>query len=192
MPKYLCSLAALLALLLPASAEPIQSAYTDFDSDACPHTKGDAPEDYGSWTCPGYGGFKVILSAGDQRMSVAFAQGKAESAWSSFPAINDIYKGRVEWRLEEGRPFATILRWNVATQADQESKGPFKPSGRVLVVSRVGSGASCHVGYVDARANADSNELARQIADETARVFRCGADKPVVRGAVTPGLAMPE
>ncbi|MCW2273615.1 hypothetical protein GJ654_04760 [Rhodoblastus acidophilus] len=182
--------AALLALTTPASAQT-SSAYTEFDSATCRHAKGDAPEEYGTWTCPGSAGFKVILSAGDQKMSVAFSDGKA-GAWQTFPATNDVYKGKVEWRLAGGRPIATILRWNVATQADiDKATGPFTPSGRVLVVSRLG-GPSCHIGYVDARANADANELARQIADESARVFRCGVDKPVVRGAVTPGLAMPE
>jgi hypothetical protein len=183
--------AALFALTTPASAQN-SSAYTDFDSATCRHVKSDAPEDYGSWTCPGHGGFKVILSADDQRMSVAFTDGAAQPEWRSFPAINDVYKGKVEWRLEDGRPFATILRWNVATQADiDKATGPFTPSGRVLVVSRLG-GPSCHIGYVDARANSNANELARQIADESAKTFRCGVDKPVVRGAVTPGLAMAE
>ncbi|MCW2286389.1 hypothetical protein M2323_004184 [Rhodoblastus acidophilus] len=45
---------------------------------------------------------------------------------------------------------------------------------------------------MDARANAKAIELARQIADENARTFRCGVDRPVVRGAVTPGLALPD
>jgi len=180
-------------LATPANAEPLHSVYTDFDAETCAHKKGDAPEDYGSWSCPGYGGFKVILSAGDQRMSVAFSDGGAKSEWRSFPAVNDIYKGRIEWRLASGRPFATVLRWNVATAADvEQASGPIKPSARVLVVSRVGAGASCPVGYVDARANAKANDLAREIADEVARGFRCGLDKPVVRGAVTPGLALPE
>jgi hypothetical protein len=45
------------------------------------------------------------------------------------------------------------------------------------VVTKLGPGGVCHVGYVDARANPDANELARKLADEKARTFRCGIDK---------------
>jgi hypothetical protein len=34
------------------------------------------------------------------------------------------------------------------------------------------------VGYVDARANPDANALARKLADERARSFKCVVDKP--------------
>jgi hypothetical protein len=124
-----------------------------FDLDTCRHSKGAAAENYGAWICPGYGGFDVRLGAGDQRMYVTFGDGANLAARQTFPGLNDVYKGRIEWRL--------------------------------------GRGDVCHAGYVDARANADANELARRMADKTARSFRCGVDKPAVAGAVTPGLAMP-
>ena len=83
----------------------------------------------------------------------------------------------------KARPFATILRWNVMTGKDQEgAKGPTKASGQVLVVTRLDPGGVCHVGYVDARANPNATELARKIADEHARNFKCGQDKRVVLG----------
>jgi hypothetical protein len=44
---------------------------------------------------------------------------------------------------------------------------------------------------VDARANADANALARVIADDQARSFICGKDKPIVRGMVSDGLNLP-
>ena len=52
----------------------------------------------------------------------------------------------------------------------------------MLVVTRLGPGGVCHVGYVDAKANPDANELARKIADEHARTFKCGKDKRIVLG----------
>jgi hypothetical protein len=61
----------------------------------------------------------------------------------------------------------------------------------VLVVSRLGAGGVCQVGYVDARANPNANELARQIADQHARKFDCEKDKPIVLGEVSPGIGMP-
>ncbi len=49
-------------------------------------------------------------------------------------------------------------------------------------------GSICHVARVDATANANANELARQAADEQARSFRCGTE-PVVIG--DPGVLGP-
>lgn len=92
--RRICFAAALWLSFAPAMAESLRSAFTDFDTAKCRHEKGDAPEDYGTWTCPGYGRFKVILSAGDQKMSVAFSDGKV-GEWQSFPAANNVYKGKV-------------------------------------------------------------------------------------------------
>jgi len=104
------------------------------------------------------------------------------------PGFNDVYEGTVEWRIEKdakgkARPFATILRWNAVTPDDRDkATGPIKSTGRVLVVTRLGPGGVCHVGYVDAKANPDANELARKLADEHARAFRCGKDKRIISG----------
>ncbi len=115
----------------------------------------------------------------------------------TLPGFNDVYDGTVEWRIEKSadgrsRPFATILRWNVVSPDDREkATGPIRSTGRVLVVTRLGPDGVCHVGYVDARANPDANELARKLADEHARTFRCGKDKRIVAGK-TGGVDMPE
>ena len=193
----------ILAAMAPMAAlasGAVTSTYTAFDSGKCKHKAGTAEEDYGSWTCRGLGRTAILLSAGDQRMYVTFgkpADGDLAQE-QTFPAFNDVYKGKVEWRLAaaprgKSEPFATILQWNVMTGADTEkAKGPVKPSGRVLVVTRLGPGGVCQVGYVDVRANPDANELAREIADEHARGFRCGKDKRIVLGKTDPDLAMPE
>ena len=68
------------------------------------------------------------------------------------------------------------------TPQDRDKATATKASGRVLVVTRLDPGGSCHVGYVDARANPDANELARKLADERARTFKCGTDKRIVVG----------
>jgi hypothetical protein len=135
----------------------------------------------------------VVLAAGDQRMYVSFGRTAAgePAAGQTFPAFNSAYKGTVEWRLEtlpdgKTRPFATIVRWNV--KLDPEKR---ETAGRVLVVTRLGAGGVCHVGYVDARANPNANELAQRIADDHARTFKCGTDKPIVLGNLMPGLHMP-
>jgi hypothetical protein len=172
------------ALLVRAPVASAQDAvtysYTSFDADkGCKHTRGKVEEDYGSWRCAGYAGIDVLLSAGDQRMQVSFGTGGAKevAAGETLPGFNDVYKGTVEWRSARDaagkeRPFATILRWNVMQNTDDR-----KASGRILVVTRLNPGGVCHVGYVDARANPNPNELARQLADTKARTFKCGTDK---------------
>jgi hypothetical protein len=44
---------------------------------------------------------------------------------------------------------------------------------------------------VDARQNANAIDLAREIADQHARTFRCGSDKPIVLGEKGPGFSGP-
>ena len=192
MNMLMAALAGFLAAT-PALGETISRAYTQFDADKCRHTKGRGVEDYGSWRCAGHGGIDVYLTAGDQRIKVSFGKNAARepAARQTFPRFNSVYHGTVEWRLEtppggRPRPFAAILRWNVKLEDDEK-----ETTGRVLVVTRLGAGGVCHVGYVDARANPNANELAAKLADEHARGFKCGTDKPIVAGKVTPGLYMP-
>jgi hypothetical protein len=193
-----CALLAFGLASAPAAGQTVEYVYTKFDAKQCKHTKGRAAEDYGSWLCPGHERIPVRLSAGDQRMYVSYGSRQKDDLASSqtFPGFNSVYEGTVEWRIEnklgKARPFATILRWNVVTAQDRENAtGPITSTGRVLVVTRLGPGGVCHVGYVDARANPDANELARKIADEHARTFKCGKDKRIVLGK--PGdVAMPE
>lgn len=169
------------------SAQEIKSAYTTFDTDKCRHIKSKDVEDYGSWRCRGLNGIDIKVSAGDQRMQVTFGNAPEDedlAASQSFPGFNNIYKGTVEWRGEalpggKIKPFATILRWNVVTDSDHvNARGPVVATGRVLVVTRLGPGGVCHVGYIDARSTPNANEVARQVADDKARNFRCGKDEP--------------
>ena len=195
-----CGAVLVLALLsAPAASQTVESAYTSFDAKTCKHRKGRVVEDYGTWVCPGYQNLRVLLSAGDQRMFVSYGSWSKDDIARSqtFPGFNNVYQGTVEWRLERQgdgttRPFATILRWNVMLASDQEkASGPVASSGRVLVVTRLGPGGVCHVGYVDAKVNPDANELARKIADTHARTFKCGRQKPVVLGKVSEPDMMP-
>ena len=183
---------------VPTVGQTIESAYTKFNTKNCKHARGVDVESYGSWVCPGYAGLRVRLSAGDQRMFVTYGAWQEDDLARSqtFPGFNDVYQGTVEWRIEKApdsktRPFATILRWNVVLPQDRDrASGPVQPNGRVLVVTRLGPGGVCHVGYVDARANPAARALARKIADERARQFRCGNDKRIVLGKVG-GIEMP-
>jgi hypothetical protein len=177
---------ALPAIAQTASQE-ISFVYTKFDAEkGCKHTPGRDVEDYGSWRCAGHDGIMVLLSGGDQRMTMSFGttakQAQKEPASSeTFPGFNSVYDGTIEWRIEKlangkKRPFAAIVRWNTRTEADAEREDG-KSTGRTLVVTRLNPGGVCHVGYVDAR-QPGANEAARKLADDKARGFKCGTDDP--------------
>ena len=176
--RFAAAVVLLSSTAMPPSAfaqEAVTYTYTSFDADkTCKHTRGKAEEDYGTWRCAGHAGIDVVLSAGDQRMNVSFGANASRevAAKETLPSFNDIYTGTVEWRIAGGKPFATILRWNVMLPNDER-----KATGRVLVVTRLNPGGVCHVGYVDARANPNPNELARALADTKVRTFKCGSDK---------------
>jgi hypothetical protein len=176
----------------PGTANPIERAYTPLDLSKCRHKPSREVEDYGSWRCPGHGGNFVFVSAGDQRTYISYGPKPADTLAASETLASFNSEGKtIEWRIERKNgkpvPFATILRWNTTVMQDNGDT----VRGQVLVVTRLGPGGVCHVGYVDARANPDANELARKIADEHARTFKCGKDKRIVLGK--PGdVAMPE
>jgi hypothetical protein len=174
--------------MAPVCALAAESSYTDFNIKKCRHSPGKEVEDYGEWHCKGLPGIAVHMSAGDQRIYVSYGNNaKAEPAASQTLASFNGEGSRIEWRLEKGKPFATIMRWS--TTVTNEKGDPVR--GSVLVVTRLGAGGVCHVGYVDGGANRNANELARKIADERARNFVCGKDKPIVLGEQGPGFSGP-
>jgi len=170
----LVALAALGAGIGPAGAQQLESAYTEVNLDACSLVESD---DFGSrWACPGYRGIPVMIAEGDLRFFVSYGltSMQEKAAGQTLPPFNHLGE-MIEWRLSnaEGRwrPFATILRYVTAReQGDKEAQ--------ILVVTRLGEGATCHVAYIDATANPDANVLARKAADERARDFDCGNDAP--------------
>jgi hypothetical protein len=176
----------------PVLAQGFESAYTALVLDKCRHTKGKQDEDYGEWRCNGYGGIAVHVSAGDQRSYVSYGpSAKKELAAKQTLASFNGEGEKIEWRGERGadkklKPFATIMRWSTTVSSGDE---PVK--GEVLVVTRLAPGGVCHIGYVDSKANPDADALARTMADEHARKFRCGIDKPIVIGNKGPGFSGP-
>jgi hypothetical protein len=176
--------------MAPAAAQPaaapeaVQRAVTPLDLKKCRHTPGKDPEDYGTWRCAGYAGIAVRVSAGDQRSYVSYGPqaAKEPAARQTLASFNSEGEA-IEWRIERARgkprPFAAIMRWNTTV-----SSGDTPIRGQVLVVTRLGPGGVCHVGYVDGRANANANEL-------HARTCQCGRDKPLILGDKGPGFSGP-
>jgi hypothetical protein len=169
-----------------------ESSYTVLNLESCRHLESSADEDYGSWSCKGYRGIPVFVMAGDQRSYISYGlNAKSEPAAKQTLAAFNSEGKTIEWRLDRSnsgamKPFATIVCWNTTVSSGAEAV-----RGQVLVVTRLAPGAVCHVGYVDALANADAGVLARKIADENARNYRCGTDKPIILGNTGPGFSRP-
>ncbi len=154
------------------------SAYTDLNLDTdCLVLEAD---DFGvSWACPGYKGYPVHVSEGDLRFSVVYGFNiDAEPGGQTLSPFNRLDE-KLEWRLsnQSGRwlPVATIVRYHTADIDTGED------SGQVLVVTQLVEGNSCHIAYVDARANKDANDLARAAAD-AAGDFDCDSDEIAMPG----------
>jgi len=135
--------------------------------------------------CPGKAGLMVLISEDDLREIVSV--GRNRKAASEEPAAK-VWFGpfnsseiTIEWRAAGGKPFAIIQRWHIADGTDLDKQG--RPNTKaMLVVTRLPPGPVCHVAYVDATANPNANELARNAADEVARGFNCDRDEVKIIG----------
>ncbi|MBC8038554.1 MAG: hypothetical protein H7X89_15190 [Rhizobiales bacterium] len=172
--------AALFAVFLwsdAATAGEITHAYTTYDIGKCTRTAAEAEESFGAFTCPGYKGYDIYWAEGDLRTFVAYGRNGFEhcSAQQTFGRFNTI-NTTVEWRLESGKPFAAIQRWNVSDNDDNTKIKSW------LGVTRIENGNSCRVALVEGslpRANAK----AREAADRMARDFNCQTGLVEVIGA---------
>ena len=173
--KHLLAAAALVALATPAHAG-FNSAYTDINLDECLVLEAD---DFGaSWSCPGYKGYPLMVTEGDLRFSLIYGFGAKMSDGQTLPPFNHLGE-KLEWRLsnDSGRwmPIATIVRYHTADPETGEDKG------QVLVVTQLVEGNSCHIAYIDALANKNANELAREAADKSGD-FDCASDEVEIIG----------
>ena len=175
MKPILAALLAIAALATPAQAA-FNSAYTDLDLDECLVLDAD---DFGaSWACPGYKGYPLMVTEGDLRFSLIYGFGAKAGDGQTLPPFNRPGE-TLEWRLSNdlGRwmPIATIIRYHTADPETGEDKG------QVLVVTQLVEGNSCHIAYIDALANKNANELAREAADK-AGAFDCAGDEVEIVG----------
>ncbi len=180
----LLTLSSVMTLLVSGSGAAhaaTMSTYTDINLDECLVLDAD---DFGaSWACPGYKGYPLMVQEGDLRFSLqyGFNVDKNDAGFQTLPPFNELGT-KLEWRLSNalGRwmPIATIVRYHTADPETGVNKG------QVLVVTQIKDGNTCHIAYVDALANADANELARQAADK-AGDFNCLTDEVEVIGDFT-------
>lgn len=182
MRPLLISLGAAIALAAAALVAPAQaaviSAYTDLDLDQCLVL--DADDFVSQWSCPGYKGYPLKVIQTELRFALQFGFNlDQEPKRQTLPPFNTLGP-KLEWRLsnDSGRwlPIATIARYETATKANGT------PDGAVLVVTQIKPGQSCHIAYIDAKANADAETLARAAADK-AGSFECAKDTIATPGA---------
>ena len=180
MKPILTAAIAVLALATPAHAA-FNSSYTELDLDQCLVLDAD---DFGaSWSCPGYKGYPLKVNEGDLRFSLeyGFNVDANQNGSQTLPPFNTLAP-KMEWRLSNdlGRwlPIATITRYHTADPVTGEDKG------QVLAVTQLIEGNTCHIAYIDALANTDANELARQAADGSGD-FSCANDEVEIIGAFT-------
>ena len=176
MRVFFSSLLFLVIATAPLAAGEFDSAYTKIELDKCQVIAEDRESGSIAWRCVGYQGTDLYVAEGDIRFFVS-AGSQADqrmAASQTLPAFNRIHDV-LEWRLDNGQPFATILRYFIAVNdaGDEE---------QLLVVSKLGTDNSCHMAYVNASRNQNANILARDAADTLAREFICGKDDVVIIG----------
>lgn len=96
----------------------------------------------------------------------------------------------MEWIVENGVPYAAISRFFIQNTEEDIAKY----EGQTLVISKVGQlgvGEACVAAYVDARANKEPNELARKVAADIVKGFKCRVDEPVYHGVEGPTAGPP-
>lgn len=181
LPKLLAFFSILLAFPVTVSAAEMTSAYTKINLENCALRAAPTGEDTfgGSWDCPGFAGIPVYVAEGDLRMFVSFGADadNEPAAGQTLPNFNTINE-TLEWRLRNGRPIATILRWF-------PDKGDGGKPGSILIVTRVAPGSTCQIARIDAQANSNANVMARQAADTLSDRHNCN-EPPVIIG--NPGM----
>ncbi len=177
--------AALFAAIGCAPASAAEPRYQPLKEADCPVV---ATDEVGATSlCHGVDGTPFLVTEGDARMSVTFGgvgpgSLPAFQSFGTFNSLGDV----IEWRVEGGRSYATILRWLL-------DAGEGGAPGQVHVVSRLGTGQSPGrvVAYVDALANPDANILAREAADRIAPNADCSTHMPFYYGVRGPSAGEP-
>jgi hypothetical protein len=174
-------------VISPASAQAFSSSYTSTAPKACRvSSANNGVDDSTIRVCRGKAGLVVLVAEDDLRETVSI--GRSRKAAAEEPAARTWFgpfnsaATTIEWRFRDGKPFATIQRWHLDDNNDEDKSGRPTPKP-MLVVTRLPPGPVCHVAYVDVQANADADGLARKAADEFARDFRCGQDEVKTIGA---------
>lgn len=157
------------------------SAYTELnfsDGELCtnvtPAPVPGEPNDGVAYECKGYGKYVVTFAEGDLRSFASFGAESGDhcSVRQTFGGFNSV-GNKIEWRLKDSKPIATILRWSVSYDPEDSNK-----QKSWLIVTKLEENDSCHMGYVEG-SFPKANEKARWLADTAAQSFSCKTGKAV-------------
>ncbi len=174
--RYIAILAFLLGSCAASQAAEISSVYSDLNLDKCKALelyKGGDEGEGGIWQCKGIKGFDVMYWEGDLRGNIAFgprAHSQCTSA-QSFGAFNGP-GAKIEWRMKNGKPFATILRWST-----DNGSGEAGSKQNWLVVTKLNGADACRTALIDTK-YPNANAVAREHADRKSAAFNCEKDLP--------------
>jgi hypothetical protein len=170
--RLTATLFVLLACAAQASAQAVQSVYSDLSEAKCKVVKsGDESEGESSSVsrCPGIAGYNLLVLDGDSRQSVTIVRPNGTEhpldLWHTVSGAFSTVGQRAEWRVrrrgDKDEPFALIVRFTHNALPDNPDK---KIS--TLVVAKITTDAVC---VTDAIPPApDANERARKAADSSA------------------------
>jgi hypothetical protein len=158
---------AFIAFLLSAAGvadAQVTSSYTDIAENSCKKLKAD--EENGilyEAECPGVAGFKLNLLEGDLRQTINIVDPKKKlhelGLWYVFPGYSAVGQ-KAEWLVKDKKPFALILRVNVAEDPqDLEKRTSY------LVVAKITEKEVCVTETI--KPNATQNADARKAADRS-------------------------
>jgi len=175
--------AALLAGTLAGSANAGEFVYSATSGPTCRTIR--AKSEFNSWRCRGPSGYRAVFHDLGNLVAVEFGPSGKERALVEesmmWPGATKPFGDRVELRLNEGSPYAAILRtW----RQDFDSNSGAPTTSDELLVIKVSPQGACRIGTVDGK-QADANAIARQIADSSAETFRCGRHQPHVAAATS-------
>lgn len=153
-----------------ASAQAIQSVYTDLGGKSCKTLeRDDEAAGYLLEQCAGVAGYKLQVVSGDDRQSITVVKPDGSKHELSFGLIGGGgFSGlgaKAEWRVkrENGKvvPIALIVRLNVSTNPSEPDK-----TTSYLTVTKITPREICLVEAIEPKPNA--NEAARAAADSSA------------------------
>ena len=164
---------------MAAHAQAPASLYVEFDLKKCTLVEENAAARSAVRHCGDDGSNEFYIAEAGFHVFVGYGpDGLKQKAFSqTLSPFNSIHN-TVEFRLRQGAgepPYAVILRYHTG----DEGRGA---KGQVLVVTKLEGGEACHMAYIDALANPNSNALAQRAADTMTPAFDCDRDEPKVIG----------
>lgn len=132
-------------------AANFSSAYTDTTKDC----KGQEP----TFTCKGYGNYRVVIGVGGVFSGARVESTKSDYSLSIAEHQSVGWNPKIEWRMADGKPFAVILRVDIN---DENADIP-KKTGESIIIKGL-QGYETIDQSIDAK-TPRANEKAREIAD---------------------------